>query len=197
MLNGYMITGCDESVAMADNHYYGPARYNAWPLNDTGAGIDIWLNDKQIEFWTINQMSNIMLMDDWDFVRMYLHRCHQISIPTHLFWLSSDGSYSSVMNVLRGTAMTVQFCGWDYLGGCDQSYLFDDGDAILCGEKGMLQGLPDRMTEYGLFASCEDAQLYASVRYASPLKHGLETVDDANFVAVYQLVLNDIFQGKK
>jgi hypothetical protein len=187
-----MITGREENTALADDFYRGPARYDAWPLLDTGSSIDSWLTNKQIELWATNPTSYIMLVNDWDFVRMYLHRCHQINIPTHLFWLSSDGSCSSVMTALGNTTMTVQFCGWDYLGGCDQSYLFDDGNVILCGEKSMLQGVCGRMTEYGLFSSCEDAQLYASVRYASSLKYGLEIGDEANFVAVYHLTLNDV-----
>lgn len=192
-ISGYMITGYEEIGAPVNNLYRGPAKYNVWPLNDTSLAIDKWLFEQQINIWSNNSISNIMLVDDWDFVRIYLHRCHQTAIPTHLFWLSSDGSCSPVMNALKDK-ITVEFYGWDYLGGCDESYLFDDGNTILHSEKDPLQGVCNRMTKYGLFASFEDAQLYAAVRRTSPLKHRLEMVDDAHLVAVYHLTLNDIFK---
>lgn len=187
-MRGFMVTGSEAIVSTPDNLYRGPARYNIWPLDNTGAEIDKRLNERFFELWAANQRNYMMLVNDWDFVSAYMHRCRQINIPTHLYWLSGDGSCPSFVSVFCDVPLKLQFCGWDYFGGCDQSYLFDDGSTIFCAEKNRLQGVCDRITAHGLFSSLEDAQRYAVSRKESPLKDGLEIVDDEYFLAVYELV---------
>lgn len=182
---GYLITGCS---LLEPSDYHGIANLNSWPLFDCESKNAQLLSDELMELLFAHTYGDLILAADWEYIQRYIELCKEENIPVRVFVLSVNNAQKPLHLHSPNNNCVSHFLGVDYLASVDASYLFDDGNTLFDMYPDELGPVKQRITENGLLASIEDAQIYAGLRRYLPQDGKLEYIGKEYIISVYELM---------